>query len=59
MVPHHISGWPAHSYGVATRIVPAHRPEVVPMAASATAPPPATNLKRIVAASLIGTTIEW
>ncbi|WP_438295152.1 MFS transporter [Streptomyces sp. HUAS TT7] len=29
------------------------------MAASATAPPPATNLKRIVAASLIGTTIEW
>ncbi|MFF2847805.1 MFS transporter [Streptomyces sp. NPDC058001] len=29
------------------------------MAASATAPPPPANLKRIVAASLIGTTIEW
>ncbi|RCH70372.1 MFS transporter [Streptomyces sp. SDr-06] len=29
------------------------------MAASSTAPPPATNLRRIVAASLIGTTIEW
>ncbi|WP_393054523.1 MFS transporter [Streptomyces sp. LN549] len=29
------------------------------MAAPATAPPPASNLRRIVAASLIGTTIEW
>ncbi|GAA3378855.1 MFS transporter [Streptomyces sannanensis] len=29
------------------------------MAASATAPPPPANLRRIVAASLIGTTIEW
>ncbi|MFJ6567602.1 MFS transporter [Streptomyces sp. NPDC091292] len=29
------------------------------MAASPTAPPPPANLKRIVAASLIGTTIEW
>lgn len=29
------------------------------MASAATAPPPPTNLKRIVAASLIGTTIEW
>ncbi|MFF4748088.1 hypothetical protein [Streptomyces sp. NPDC001268] len=29
------------------------------MAASATAPPEPSNLRRIVAASLIGTTIEW
>ncbi|MEU9499439.1 MFS transporter [Streptomyces sp. NPDC048196] len=29
------------------------------MARAATAPPPPTDLKRIVAASLIGTTIEW
>ncbi|THA23333.1 MFS transporter [Streptomyces sp. A1277] len=29
------------------------------MAAPASAPPPASNLRRIVAASLIGTTIEW
>ncbi|MFG3280987.1 MFS transporter [Streptomyces sp. NPDC048111] len=29
------------------------------MSSPATAPPPAANLKRIVAASLIGTTIEW
>jgi metabolite-proton symporter len=29
------------------------------MASAATAPPPPANLKRIVAASLIGTTIEW
>lgn len=29
------------------------------MASAATAPPTPTNLKRIVAASLIGTTIEW
>lgn len=29
------------------------------MATPATAPPPASNLRRIVAASLIGTTIEW
>lgn len=29
------------------------------MTASATAPPPSTSLPRIVAASLIGTTIEW
>jgi hypothetical protein len=29
------------------------------MASGTTAPPPAGNLKRIVAASLIGTTIEW
>ncbi|MEU9206369.1 MFS transporter [Streptomyces sp. NPDC048415] len=29
------------------------------MASAATAPPPPTSLKRIVAASLIGTTIEW
>ncbi|GGV91926.1 hypothetical protein GCM10015535_51620 [Streptomyces gelaticus] len=39
--------------------VPAHRPEVVPMAAPATSLPAPSNLKRIVAASLIGTTIEW
>ena len=29
------------------------------MASAPTAPPPQGNLKRIVAASLIGTTIEW
>ena len=29
------------------------------MASAASAPPPTANLKRIVAASLIGTTIEW
>ncbi len=29
------------------------------MASAATAPPPPASLKRIVAASLIGTTIEW
>ncbi|MDP5309818.1 hypothetical protein [Streptomyces poriferorum] len=29
------------------------------MAEPASAPPPASNLRRIVAASLIGTTIEW
>lgn len=29
------------------------------MASAASAPPPPNNLKRIVAASLIGTTIEW
>jgi hypothetical protein len=33
--------------------------EVVPMSSPATAPPPPASLKRIVAASLIGTTIEW
>jgi hypothetical protein len=29
------------------------------MASGTTAPPPPASLKRIVAASLIGTTIEW
>lgn len=29
------------------------------MAAPATAPPPPSNLRRIVAASLVGTTVEW
>ena len=29
------------------------------MASGTTAPPPPANLRRIVAASLIGTTIEW
>jgi len=33
--------------------------EVVPMSSPATAPPTPSNLKRIVAASLIGTTVEW
>jgi hypothetical protein len=33
--------------------------EVVPMSSPATAPPAPASLKRIVAASLIGTTIEW
>ncbi|MFJ8111360.1 hypothetical protein [Streptomyces sp. NPDC096132] len=42
-----------------TRNVPANRLEVVPMSSPATAPPPPADLKRIVAASLIGTTIEW
>jgi metabolite-proton symporter len=32
---------------------------VVPMSSPATAPPQPSNLRRIVAASLIGTTIEW
>jgi metabolite-proton symporter len=40
-------------------IVPVERQEVVPMSSPATAPPAPSNLKRIVAASLIGTTIEW
>ncbi|GAA4148689.1 hypothetical protein GCM10022285_57070 [Streptomyces tunisiensis] len=35
------------------------RQEVVPMSSPSTAPPAPNNLKRIVAASLIGTTIEW
>ncbi|GCB52289.1 hypothetical protein SNL152K_9645 [Streptomyces sp. NL15-2K] len=39
--------------------VPVDRQEVVPMSSPATAPPAPSNLKRIVAASLIGTTIEW
>jgi hypothetical protein len=39
--------------------VPANCPEVVSMAAPASAPPAPSSLKRIVAASLIGTTIEW
>ncbi|MFF1675422.1 hypothetical protein ACFVYG_05155 [Streptomyces sp. NPDC058256] len=38
--------------------VPAQRLEVVHMASAATAPPPPASLKRIVAASLIGTTIQ-
>ncbi|MER5835082.1 hypothetical protein ABT116_30670 [Streptomyces sp. NPDC002130] len=38
--------------------VPIAHEEVAPMASEATAPPPRGNLKRIVAASLIGTTIE-
>ncbi|MDO0909884.1 hypothetical protein QQM39_03100 [Streptomyces sp. DT2A-34] len=29
------------------------------MTSATTAPPPPANLRRIVAASLIGTTIEW
>ncbi|EPJ34380.1 hypothetical protein STAFG_8581 [Streptomyces afghaniensis 772] len=32
---------------------------MVPMPSPATAPPPPASLKRIVTASLIGTTIEW
>jgi metabolite-proton symporter len=40
-------------------IVPVERQEVVPMSSPAAAPPAPNNLKRIVAASLIGTTIEW
>ncbi|WUJ18500.1 phosphate-starvation-inducible PsiE family protein [Streptomyces sp. NBC_00390] len=39
--------------------VPANCPEVVSIAAPATAPPEPGSLKRIVATSLIGTTIEW
>ncbi|OOQ54834.1 MFS transporter [Streptomyces antibioticus] len=39
--------------------VPVTPQEVVPMSSPATAPPAPNNLKRIVAASLIGTTIEW
>jgi hypothetical protein len=32
---------------------------VVPVSSPATAPPAPNNLKRIVAASLVDTTIEW
>jgi hypothetical protein len=39
--------------------VPAEGQEVVPMSSPATAPPAPNNLKRIVAAGLIGTTIGW
>ncbi|MBP2056547.1 riboflavin biosynthesis pyrimidine reductase [Streptomyces griseochromogenes] len=35
------------------------RQEVVPMPSPASAPPAPSSLPRIVAASLIGTTIEW
>ncbi|MFE9219382.1 hypothetical protein ACFYN3_23890 [Streptomyces lavendulae] len=44
---------------MATPIVPADPLEVVFMASPETAPPTAGSLKRVVAASLIGTTIEW
>src|SRR3954451_14594983 len=39
--------------------VPTAHEEVAHMASAASAPPTPTNLRRIVAASLIGTTIEW
>jgi len=39
--------------------VPVTPQEVVPMSSPATAPPAPNNLKRIVAASLIGTSVEW
>jgi hypothetical protein len=39
--------------------VPDAHEEVAHMASATTAPPPPANLRRIVAASLIGTTIEW
>jgi hypothetical protein len=41
------------------RNVPVDHQEVVPMSSPASAPPAPASLKRIVAASLIGTTIEW
>ena len=41
-----------------TQPVPTAHGEVAHMASAATAPPPG-NLKRIVAASLVGATIEW
>ncbi|MFJ3725494.1 hypothetical protein ACIPYQ_23385 [Streptomyces sp. NPDC090045] len=44
---------------MATPIVPADPLEVVFMASPETAPPTAGSIKRIVAASLVGTTIEW
>lgn len=44
---------------MATPIVPADPLEVVFMASPETAPPTAGSIKRIVAASLIGTTVEW
>ncbi|GGW29046.1 hypothetical protein GCM10010340_03360 [Streptomyces griseoloalbus] len=39
--------------------VPVTPQELVPMSSPAAAPPAQNSLKRIVAASLIGTTIEW
>jgi len=39
-------------------VLTAHE-EVAHMASGTTAPPPPANLRRIVAASLIGTAIEW
>ncbi|MFK0043930.1 hypothetical protein ACIQU4_07465 [Streptomyces sp. NPDC090741] len=44
---------------MATPIVPADPLEVVFMASPETTPPTAGSIKRIVAASLTGTTIEW
>ncbi|WP_329316562.1 hypothetical protein OG723_35860 [Streptomyces sp. NBC_01278] len=44
---------------MATPIVPADLLEVVFMASPETAPPTAGSIKRVVAASLVGTTIEW
>ncbi|MFD8719141.1 hypothetical protein ACFV2H_14325 [Streptomyces sp. NPDC059629] len=44
---------------MATRNVPVERQEVVPMSSPTSSPPAPSNLRRIVAASVIGTTIEW
>nr|WSW48613.1 hypothetical protein OG296_01740 [Streptomyces sp. NBC_01001] len=44
---------------MATRKLLVDRLEVVFMASPETAPPTAGSIKRIVAASLVGTTIEW
>lgn len=55
----HICRLPGDFYVVATPIVPADLLEVVFMASPETAPPTAGSIKRVVAASLIGTTIEW
>lgn len=59
MMARHICPRPADFYVVATPIVPADPLEVVFMASSETAPPTAGSIKGIVAASLIGTTVEW
>ncbi|MFE1899262.1 FAD-dependent oxidoreductase [Streptomyces yangpuensis] len=55
----HIRRRPGGFYGVATPNVPAAPPEVVHMTSPATAAPSSTGIRRIVAASLIGSTIEW
>lgn len=55
----HISRRLADFYVVATPDVPADTLEVVHMVSPATAPKAPSGIRRIVAASLIGTTIEW
>ena len=56
--PHGSVTWPFLRCGD-TETSPSPRPEVVTMATPAPAPTAPGSLRRIVAASLIGTTIEW